>query len=152
MALIHRRVKNGRTRLIALAIAILCGFRLLPANELPPINWQTYDAALVQKSIVGNRPVVLKFTADWCTNCKIVEKNVFQQPDIAALIQQKGIVAVKADTTLASYPAAKDLNAVFGEAGSVPLTVVLNPKDKSITKIRGIFTTDEFKQVIDEQF
>ncbi len=144
--------KKWITRLIAAAIAIGCGLWLLPAVRESTINWQKYDAALVQKSIAENRPVVLKFTADWCTNCKIVDKNVFQQPDVAALLQQKGIVAVKADTTLASYPAAKDLNIVFGEAGSVPLTVLLDPKDKSITKLRGIFTPEELKQIIAERF
>ncbi|MBL7214816.1 MAG: thioredoxin family protein [Phycisphaerae bacterium] len=144
--------KKWTTRLMALFIAVSCGIWLLPGNEPSKIDWQSYDAALIEKSIAENRPVVLKFTADWCTNCKIVDKNVFQQPDIAKLIEQKDILAVKADTTLVSYPAAKDLNAVFGEAGSVPLTVLLNPNDKSIIKLRGIFTPMEFKQMINQRF
>ncbi|MBC8378278.1 MAG: thioredoxin family protein [Planctomycetes bacterium] len=144
--------RKWTTRLIALALAVGSGVWLLGANEPPKINWQAYDAALVEKSIAEGRPIVLKFTADWCTNCKIVDKNVFQQPDVAALLEQKDIVAIKADTTLATYPAAKDLNTVFGEAGSVPLTVVLDPKDNSMVKLRGIFTPEEFKQIIAERF
>lgn len=146
------RGKKWATRLIALAIAVGCGFWLLPAAESTGIDWQAYNAAAIQGDIDEGRPVVIKFTADWCTNCKIVESNVYHQPDIAALLAKKHIVAVKADTTLATYPAAKDLNAVFGEAGSVPLTVVLDPKDHSMTKLRGIFTPAELKQVIDERF
>ena len=144
--------RKWTTRLIALALAVGSGVWLLGANEPPKINWQAYDAALVEKSIAEGRPIVLKFTADWCANCKIVDKNVFQQPDVAALLEQKGVVAIKADTTLATYPAATDLNTVFGEAGSVPLTVVMNPKDRSMVKLRGIFTPEEFSQALNQQF
>ncbi len=77
---------------------------------------------------------------------------MYQQPDVAALLEQKGILAVKADTTLANYPAAVDLNAVFGEAGSVPLTVILDPADDTLVKLRGIFTPAEFKQTIQTRF
>ena len=135
-------------RLIALVLAVVSGVYLLPAVQESQIHWQKYDAAAVQKAIENDQPVLVKFTADWCTNCKIVEKNVFQLPEIAALIDQKGLVAFKADTTQSHYPAAKDLNAVFGEAGSVPLTVLLNPTDHRMTKLRGIFTPEEFKQAV----
>ncbi len=144
--------KKWAVRLVAVIIAAGTGLWLLPANEPPKINWQSYDAALVQKSVTNNQPVLLKFTADWCTNCKIVDKNVFQQPDIAVLIEREKIVAIKADTTLSNYPAAIDFNTVFGEAGSVPLTILLNPEDKTMTKIRGIFTSAELRQIIDENF
>jgi len=142
--------KKWTVRLIALVIAVGCGFWLLPATQPPQIDWQPYDAAVIEKAISSDHSVLLKFTADWCTNCKVVEKNVFQQPDIVALLEQKDILAIKADTTLADYPAAKDLNSVFGESGSVPLTVLLNPEDKNMVKLRGIFTPEKFKQAIAE--
>ena len=141
--------RKWTVRLVALVIAVGCGVWLLPATQSAQIDWQSYDAELVQKSIAQNQPVVIKFTADWCTNCKIVDKNVFRQPEIAALLKQKNIVTIKADTTQASYPAAKDMS-IFGETGSVPLTVLLNPKDQSMVKLRGIFTPEKFKQTIAE--
>jgi thiol:disulfide interchange protein DsbD len=140
------------TRGIAVVIAVGCGVWLLRASEPPAVAWQDYDAGAVEASLAKGRPVVVKFTADWCTNCKVVERTVYQQPDVAALLRQKNVVAVLADTTLADYPASQDLNAVFGEAGSVPLTVVLDPKDQRLIKLRGIFTPEEFKQVIGERF
>ncbi len=139
-------------RLIALVVAVAGGIFLLPAIEEPKIDWQKYDSTFVSQSAQSNQPLVLKFTADWCTNCKIVDKKVFQLPETAKLLTDKGIVAIKADTTQNHFPAAKDLNAVFGEKGSVPLTVVINPAGKTIIKLRGIFTPEEFKKVINEQF
>lgn len=144
--------KKWTTRLLAAAIAVAAGLWLLPSITPPKIDWQPYDAAAVQKAIEANRPVLLKFTADWCTNCKIVDKNVYQQPDIAKLVKDKGFVAVKADTTQAAFPAAVDMNCVFGEPGNVPVTILLNPKQKTLTKLRGIFAAGEFKQLVSEKF
>jgi thiol:disulfide interchange protein DsbD len=144
--------KKWTTRLIAVVIAVAAGFWLLPSIQAPKIDWQPYDAAVVQKAIEDNRPLVLKFTADWCTNCKIVDKNVYQQPDIAKLIRDKDFIAVKADTTQAAFPAAVDMKRIFGEPGNVPVTILLNPETKTLIKLRGIFTPDEFKQLVNEQF
>ena len=144
--------RKWTVRLIALTIAVVAGIYLLPATKESKIDWQKYDAVVVQTAVAQKQPVVLKFTADWCTNCKIVDKNVFQLPEIAVLLDKKGILAIKADTTQSHYPAARDMNIVFGEAGSVPLTVILNSADQSITKLRGIFTPEEFKEVIENQF
>ena len=144
--------RKWTVRLVALAVAVVPAVFLLPAPKVSQIDWQPYDAAVIQKAVAARRPVVIKFTADWCTNCKIVDKNVFHQPDIAALLKDKRVLAVKADTTQSQYPAAQDMNAVFGEAGSVPLTILLNPKDQTLTKLRGIFTPEEFKQAIDTRF
>jgi thiol:disulfide interchange protein len=107
------------------------------------MRWQAYDAAAIQKAIENRQPVLIKFTADWCTNCKVLEKTVYMDPQVAKLVADKKILAIKADTTQAQYPAAVDLKAVFGEAGNVPVTILLNPDAKSITKLRGIFDKQE---------
>jgi thiol:disulfide interchange protein len=91
--------KKWTVRLIAMAIAVACGLWLLPAPAASQIDWQDYDAAVVQEALEDGGPVLIKFTADWCTNCKIVDKNVYKNPDIAAFLTQKGFTTIKADTT-----------------------------------------------------
>ncbi|MHC4906051.1 MAG: protein-disulfide reductase DsbD family protein [Planctomycetota bacterium] len=59
---------------------------------------------------------------------------------------------IKADTTQNTYRATIDYNAIFKGAGSVPNTILLNPNKKTITNLRGIFTPDELKQIVNEQF
>ncbi|MEN8127165.1 MAG: thioredoxin family protein [Planctomycetota bacterium] len=144
--------KKWTVRLIALVIAVATGFWLLPAPSASQADWQKYDPALVQESLEDGKPVLLKFTADWCTNCKIVEKNVYQDPDTAAFLKQRDFVMIKADTTQKTYQAAIDYNEIFKGAGSVPNTVLLNPNKKTITNLRGIFTPEELKQKIEGQF
>lgn len=144
--------KKWTVRLIALAIAVVAGFWLLPAPKQSQIQWEHYDPAIVQAALENDEPVLIKFTADWCTNCKVVEKNVYKDSAIAAFLDERGFVTIKADTTQEDYQATVDYKAVFKEAGNVPNTILLNPDTKTITKLRGIFTQEELKQAISEQF
>lgn len=128
-------------RAVALGLAIASGYWLLPAHELPEnlrIDWQDYDAAMVEKATASERAVVLKFTADWCTQCKVVERKVYQSIDIVDLIRDKNVLAIKADTTTSTSPATRDFKSRYGEAGNVPVTIVLIP-DQAPRKLRGTF-------------
>jgi thiol:disulfide interchange protein DsbD len=144
--------KKWSVRLVALAIAVATGFWLLPAPGQSQIDWQKYEPTVVQNALEENKPVLIKFTADWCTNCKIVEREVYQNPDIASFLDQKGFVAIKADTTQETYQATVDYKTIFKEAGNVPNTILLNPDTQTMTKIRGIFTPEELQKAINEQF
>ena len=144
--------KKRLVRGVALVIAVTAGLWLLPAPEAPQMDWQQYEPAVVRTALENDQPVLIKFTADWCTNCKIVDKNVYQDPATAAFLAQKGFVAIKADTTQKTYQATVDYNTIFKGAGSVPNTVLLNPDKKTITNIRGIFTTEELQEIVNTQF
>ncbi|MBN1510354.1 MAG: thioredoxin family protein [Sedimentisphaerales bacterium] len=137
-------------RAIALLIAIGAGLWLLPARGQVEgrIDWQPYDAGAVQNAVSQGRPVLLKFTADWCTNCKVVERRVYHDPQVAQLIQRKNVLPIKADTTLIDYPATKDLKQIYGEAGNVPVTIIIRP-DASQEKLRGTFDKEELIKILD---
>jgi thiol:disulfide interchange protein DsbD len=137
--------KKWAVRLIALVIAVAAGLWLLPAAARPSeaqIDWQEYDRDTVQEATAQGRPVLLKFTADWCTNCKVVERQVYYDTQVAELIRKKNVLPIKADTTLFDYPATVDLKEVYGEAGNVPVTIVVRPDDTR-EKLRGIFDKQE---------
>lgn len=137
-------------RVIALLIAVGAGFWLLPARGQSAVggpDWKPYDAGLVQQAVSQGQPVVLKFTADWCFNCKVVERRVYHDSQVVKLIRQKNVLPIKADTTLIDYPATKDFNQLYGEAGNVPVTIVLLP-DGSQVKLRGIFDKEELVKIL----
>jgi thiol:disulfide interchange protein DsbD len=132
-------------RAIALAVAVACGFWLLPpvsAPGGPALTWQDYDSAQVQAVRSGDPAILLKFTADWCSDCKIVEQQVYRDPEVVRQLRQKGVLTIKADTTSQDSPATEDFTKVFGEAGAIPVTILLLP-DQAPVKLRGIFGKDE---------
>lgn len=143
--------KKWAVRLIALVIAVGAAYALLPAAALPAgeaVNWQDYDRDLLRQATAQERPVLLKFTADWCTNCKVVDKRVYHDPEVVEQIEAGNMLPIKADTTLNDYPATIDLKQVYGEAGNVPVTIVVGP-DGRREKLRGIFDKRELLDIIE---
>ncbi len=141
--------KKWLVRITALALASIAGWTFLSpaANEL--IDWQSYDATAIQKAIDNDRPVLVDFTADWCFSCQLVEKTVYSRKDIADLIKQKNILAIKADTTEKDFPATKALQQVFNEPG-VPVTILLIPGSNTPIKFPGILFADKLKQQLEQ--
>ncbi|OHB63023.1 MAG: hypothetical protein A2Y76_14415 [Planctomycetes bacterium RBG_13_60_9] len=137
-------------RLVALAIAVGAGLWLLPArgpSAEGAIDWHQYDPDLIRQRVSEHQPVLLKFTADWCTNCKVVDRRVYHDPEVARLIRERNVLAIRADTTVVHYPATTDLKRLYGEAGNVPVTIVLLP-DGSQEKLRGIFHKQRLIQIL----
>ena len=136
----------------AVLIAIGAGVWLLPAPAEPAgahVEWQDYDRDRVNDAVAAGRPVVIKFTADWCTNCKVVERTVYRQPDVADLVKRKGVLAMLGDTTQKSYPATTDLKEIYGIPGSVPTTIVITP-DGTQHQLVGIFDKKRLTDILDD--
>lgn len=133
-------------RFIALALAIITGIGLF-APETDAIKWHEYDAEEIQTALDSGQPVLIKFTADWCTTCVVVDKVVYKRRDIADLIKKKGILPVIADTTTSDMPATIDLASIYNEP-AVPVTVVIAP-DGTKTHLPGLISKTDLKDAID---
>jgi len=112
-------------RILAVALAVAAGFYLL-TTPAKLIDWQSYDAQRIETAVKQDRPVLIKFTADWCLSCKAVEQLVYSRKDVAELIKGKDVLAIKADTTVSDYPATRALANTYGEPG-VPVSILLLP-------------------------
>jgi thiol:disulfide interchange protein len=122
-------------------------FVLLAAPKPELIDWHKYDASLIKQSEEQGKPVLIKFTAEWCLSCKVVDKLVFSQEDVAQLLKKKGVVAVKADTTVKDYPATAALRDVYKETG-IPFTVLIVPGRDKDYRFRGVFGAEEFTKIL----
>jgi len=136
-------------RMIAVEIAVAAGAWLLPAGRADRIDWQQYDPASIDKTVREQRSVLIEFTADWCLTCKAVEKTVYARDDIAGLIKDKGVLAIKGDTTLRGSPAAIDLEKVYREPG-VPVSILFVPGGNEPVRLHGLLIGDKLKQLLEE--
>jgi thiol:disulfide interchange protein len=136
-------------RIIAVVLAVTAGWAFLPAPAEELIQWQKYDTAAIETANAEARPILIKFTADWCWNCGVVEKVVYRRKDIAGLIEQKNVLAIKADTTLADYPAAIALKNKYKEPG-VPVTILHIPGEEGPVRLNKIFFTKKLKQLLEK--
>ncbi len=113
------------------------------------VDWQDYDSASIESAKSEQRPVLIKFTADWCTNCEIVDKFVFERKDVAKLIDKKGVLAIKGDTTKANQPATLDLRNVYKEPG-VPVIILFLPGETEPVRLHELFFADELKSLLEK--
>ena len=63
------------------------------------IPWVPFSEAELSRLLGEGKPVFLDFTADWCLTCKFNERTAIDTPAVRALIEEKGIVPMKADWT-----------------------------------------------------
>lgn len=141
-------VRKWLIRIIAAALVVLGGGLFLPAPAGELIDWQHYKSVSIETALRQERPVLIKFTADWCLSCKAVEKVVYSREDVAMLIEQKDVLAIKADTTEKDSPATLALKNIHNEPG-VPVSMLFVPGSKEPLRWRGILFTDELKKSLD---
>lgn len=88
--------------------------------------WEEFTPDKLIKAHSIGRHVIVDFTASWCMNCQFNKITVYHSKEIAKLIKDKNILALKADITQ-NNPGAESLLHHLGSR-SVPFLAVF-PKD-----------------------
>lgn len=111
-------------------------------QSMPQLTQQLEQAQSLRK------PVMVDFYADWCISCKVMESQVFPQPDIAARMKQFHLV--KADVTQ-NDQANQTLMNRFGLFGP-PSILFFDPDGTEMSHLRivGEVTASDFRQRLDQ--
>jgi len=106
------------------------------------LTWiEDYDVA-VAESKRRNVPLFLDFTGDQCTNCRLMEENIFPRPEIHALLSQ--FVRAKLVTDRKSGPDRErsiryvKMQEERFQTASLPFYVILSPDDKVLATFDGL--------------
>ncbi|MFN0244657.1 MAG: thioredoxin family protein [Planctomycetota bacterium] len=114
------------------------------------LEWVEFDPVALERHHAEGRTVFVDFTANWCPNCKYNEFNVFESEEIRALMDRKGVVAMKADITNEG-PRTEMIRKLMKELGyrSIPLCAVfpgdrphqpfVRPDIVTVSTMRAIF-------------
>src|ERR1700723_2012499 len=93
-----------------------------------PVQWHAWSEAAFARAQAEDKPILLDIGAVWCHWCHVMDRESYENPEIAALINEH-FVAIKVDRDErpdvdARYQAA--VSAISGQGGW-PLTAVLTP-------------------------
>ncbi|MGH9736713.1 MAG: thioredoxin domain-containing protein [Candidatus Acidiferrales bacterium] len=96
-----------------------------------PVDWHEWGEEAFQKARVESKPILLDVGAVWCHWCHVIDRESYENPEIAALIN-KHYIPVKVDRDErpdvdSRYQSA--ISAISGQGGW-PLTAFLTPEGK----------------------
>lgn len=103
-------------------ISALIGLRLTDEGE---IDWIYYTPERLAAALAADEAVLLDFTAEWCLNCKTLEKTVLESAAVLERIESLGIRPIKVDLT-GNNEAGRALLKSYDRV-TIPLLVILAP-------------------------
>ena len=127
--------RTGRRAVFGCLGAALVVFSAVGAvrfTDKGPIDWIYYTPARFEEALEDGQVVVMDFTAEWCLNCKVLEHNVLQSPEVVSLLARPDVAPVKVDIT-GNNPVGKEKLRNTGRL-TIPLLVIYTPGGHEIFK------------------
>lgn len=126
---------------------------LLAAEKEKP--WRLFDRATLDAELAAGRVVVVDFTADWCVNCKFLEKTILHTPEALDALDARGVVTMTADWTNqdAQTPDVLAINELLDATGArqVPKLMFFSPADpENPVVLSGLYSADKFFETLNQ--
>jgi thiol:disulfide interchange protein DsbD len=117
---------------VGVVLIALSAWGSIRLTDKGPIDWVYFTEKRFQEAADARKVVVMVFSAEWCLNCKALEKGVLDDPAIIKLFARREIVPMKVDIT-GNNPAGK---AKLKEVGNltIPLIVIFSPNGTQVFK------------------
>jgi|SRR5579871_4507955 len=137
----------GRLKTALLASLVLCGVAGVVSYELraaPPskgVNWQTDLIAAHKLSLKDHRPLLIVFSAQWCTYCRKLDQETFHDARTAEYINAN-FIPVHLDF---------DENTKIAEileVTSLPTSVILSADADLLGTVVKYVKKDEYKKAL----
>jgi thiol:disulfide interchange protein len=113
------------------------------------IAWVPYSDAALAAARQQGKIVLVKFTANWCFNCKLIEGNVYHDSDALQALRKYDVVTLKADLTEQHAPGEKRL-LELEPSGGIPLTAIYAPGYDKPIQITSVYTTATLVNTLDQ--
>jgi thiol:disulfide interchange protein DsbD len=121
--------KTGRNRTVFGGVGLfIAGVSALIGWSMTyeAIDWQTWTAEREAAALAEGKVVMVDFTADWCINCKTLEKTVLESQSVLDALDQHDVVPLKVDLTSGVPARGERLKSAGG--ATIPLLVIVSPK------------------------
>jgi thiol:disulfide interchange protein DsbD len=141
-------IRRWLLRSVAIALVVLAAaFLFRPEGHPDP--WKNFDMQEFN-ALRGQENLILDFTADWCPNCKFLEKTVLTPEKSAAFAKRHDAILMRVDLTRHD----PELMALLESLGSksIPILAIL-PKDNpgSPLVLRDMFTSGQLTQALEAE-
>ena len=101
------------------------------------LPWQPFSQAVLAGAAASARPALIEFTADWCINCKLLERTVYTDPEVITLGTEHHFVPLRVYLTDADENE-QALLRTYGGAG-IPFAVVIDRRGRPVRAFPDLF-------------
>jgi thiol:disulfide interchange protein DsbD len=112
---------------------VLFGVVSMPGEAALERPFEPYSAARLEAARQASKPVVIDFSAEWCTVCKEIEHRVFPHPTVQERFEDFALL--RADLTDNDDPAVQALRKDYHIAG-LPCIVFLDSEGREVPELR----------------
>lgn len=134
-------------RVAAVGGVLLAAAYLFAPSPPPLISWQPLTPELLAEH-AGERTMLVDFTADWCPNCKVLERATLNGEVLAPLVEGEDLLLVQADLTHEN-PFAQAMLSRLGSS-SIPLVALIARDDPANPLVlRDLFTPAQLREALD---
>ncbi|GAB7080564.1 protein-disulfide reductase DsbD family protein [Megalodesulfovibrio paquesii] len=140
-----RRWSIRSAAVLLVAGALVWALQPVAQNRL----WEPFDPARFQ-SLLGQQAMLVDFTADWCPNCKVLERTTLRDSVMRALLEQHDLILIRVDMTREDAHRMALLKALGSQ--SIPVVAVFPPGEAAMRPVvlRDLFTPSQLTEVLDE--
>jgi thiol:disulfide interchange protein DsbD len=130
---------------LGLTVMVLSVLGVSRLTHTGPVDWTYYTPERLEQAREEGQTVVMVFTAEWCLNCKVLERGILDNPKIIKLLADERVLPMKVDIT-GNNP---DGKAKLKEVGSltIPLLVVVDAAGKQVYK-SDFYTVNQLYQAV----
>ncbi|MFW6062380.1 MAG: protein-disulfide reductase DsbD family protein, partial [Planctomycetota bacterium] len=139
--------KKALVRGGAAAILVVTGLWMLTPPKPLAVQFEDFDMAQIEQAREAGQPVLLKFTASWCTECRILDAKVYNDEQLANTLRQRDVVTMKADVSERGSAADDLLKQRYG--GAPPLTVIYPAGSGRPITLVGVYSEQELLEALD---
>lgn len=123
---------------ISLAAAWYCYY--VPSNS---VAWAESYAAAQPQAVASGKPMILFFTGKWCVPCRVMKRNVWADPQVAATVNS-GFIPVMIDVGDPNSETAMNRYGV----GAPPQTTVVDSQGNVLEQRHGGMDKAEFLNLL----
>ena len=129
------------------ALIVFPAFHIVRRLTEKPFVWAPYSDIARKTANESGKPVLIDFTATWCTNCHYLEAFVLHDPKVVHAVNDSHVVMLQADMTDTNSPD-KPLLYKLNGAGNIPLTAVYFPHQEQPKLLKGIYSADDLVKTL----
>ncbi|MCP4137271.1 MAG: hypothetical protein GY754_40260 [bacterium] len=147
---LKRIISTAAVALIVIGGYFLSFEYLYKVDDSQTMKKTAFSLEELYKNRESGNITMIKFTADWCPNCKLVENLSLYTPKIKKTLAEHDITLMVADITRES-PEAQKLLRILGSR-SIPFLAIMPPGESFYSPIclRDIYSEDDVLKGIEE--